>query len=952
MMTAPRPSAQQSGCVRETTGPARFDIAFIIDRSGSVALRGQTYNIQLDGVIASLRDPSVIPRDGTVAVAVVTFAGDACIAVPLTEINSTETANSIIAQVELLKCTPNPTGNAQCPTCPAGETSYTAAIRNADNHLNQNRRQGARRVLLISSDGNPGDPDLGLRAAVEARNAATILQIPFELSAILVGLDTDSEEFQESKARVDQIVMPQPADSLPGASLAIDAGPCNAPGASGNEDDCARQAGEFAELVRNLFRSDVTPMTLIVNSEADTEPGAPVTGDSLSLRQAIELANCNNGSTTILFPDSLRGQTITLSQPLPPITAQEVIIDGCPEGDVTSLVTIDGSQIEQVADGILIQSSRSAVRCMNIVNFKRAAVAIESVGPNNPAVLNSVEQNVLENNDVAGALVLGPAAEGPAQSSVSIRNTITRNSISGSSTLIDLGGDGPTPNDDADADEGPNRLLNFPDEMLVIASDEDDTVTISGEAAPFARVEIFAATSTRIASESGSLIIEGVSFLAEAETDADGEFSLSGVSQSPTGVYTATLTDREGNTSELMFETEATAPARPVAAITSAIDFGEVNLNATSEPKQIVVANNGNAPLFVSGCSFAMCDMDDRDDTMRFSSMGCPGATTAINPGEQIMIAVTFSPAVCGPSRACFVLESNDPRNGQVLSELAGTGGGPGMVKVTLEAGASALDFGRVNARVKPIKARKRPARTFTVENTGCEQVSVSIESILRTGPDVNSGRISNADDRNFFPVVLVNTNGTESPVPASVSIDPGQSATFRVRFSPVIPAVASDTGGLSARQVLPDVVNSVLTLSQSDGASTAISLVGRVTTRLKLIHPDNPRQSPLVTLSRNGSQLSVEFSVFDSNKDVSRATYQFLDSSGRNVGQAFDIDLTQAIAQRNLARGQSFRVTQRFTQGVNSLAISSVRVTVSDGEASEAATSGPLTVTAGSSNR
>jgi len=356
-----------------------------------------------------------------------------------------------------------------------------------------------------------------------------------------------------------------------------------------------------------------------------------------------------------------------------------------------------------------------------------------------------------------------------------------------------------------------------------------------------------------------------------------------------------------------------------------------------------VITNNGNAPLFVTGCSVVRCNANDRDDTARFTPTGCPATASAINPGGQVTINVTFSPTVCGDSRACLVVAVNDPRGAQVTSQLNGTGGGAAIARLTLEGGASALEFGPVNATPKPRKTRKQPSRTFTVENAGCEQLTVSVASILRTGPDVNNGKITNRDDRNLFPVVLVNADGTEIPVPASVAIAPARSATFRVRFNPVIPPVAPDSGGLSAQQVLPDEVTSVLTLNQSAGPSLTVNLAGSVSTPLRLIDPDNPRRSPLVTLARSGSQLIVEFSTFDSNQDVSRASYQFLDSAGRNVDQAFVIDLAQAISQRNLARGQSFRVTQRFTQGVDSLSINSVRVTVSDGEASETATSGPL---------
>ena len=57
----------------------RINLVFIIDRSGSLANsinppdgsnrgRGQTYNVEIEGVRRALLDPSVIPRDGSVSV--------------------------------------------------------------------------------------------------------------------------------------------------------------------------------------------------------------------------------------------------------------------------------------------------------------------------------------------------------------------------------------------------------------------------------------------------------------------------------------------------------------------------------------------------------------------------------------------------------------------------------------------------------------------------------------------------------------------------------------------------------------------------------------------------------------------------------------------------------------------------------------------------------------------
>src|SRR5436853_4523131 len=41
-----------------------IDLAVVLDHSGSLA--ASAYNIQIDGLVRALRDPTVIPRDGSV----------------------------------------------------------------------------------------------------------------------------------------------------------------------------------------------------------------------------------------------------------------------------------------------------------------------------------------------------------------------------------------------------------------------------------------------------------------------------------------------------------------------------------------------------------------------------------------------------------------------------------------------------------------------------------------------------------------------------------------------------------------------------------------------------------------------------------------------------------------------------------------------------------------------
>jgi hypothetical protein len=782
-----------------------------------------------------------------------------------------------------------------------------------------------------------------------ARNAAATLGVPFEFDVVLMGLDPSSQEFADSKARVDQFVTPLPVSDLPGATFVINAGECNQPGADFDSANCQSQAAQLADIARNVIRTGVQPIEIVVNTEEDTPPGAPA-GDTVSLRQALEAAACNGGDASISFAAALAGKTIKPLVPLPPISQPGTVIDGCEGEDCEPSITIDGSDVvaeEGAGNGLVIRSNRAVIRGVRIINFPDSAILISPLCPRDTGGQNLIEKNVFENNGAGGVVILNSPFEGREDNT---GNTISKNEITGSPIPIDLGGDGATPNDEGDQDTGPNTLLNFPDDMTVVATDDTVTVTghVNGPAAACSKVEIFGVTSFNIPEGTTKVVITGVTFLAEATPDEMGAFSATEVPPSPTGLYTATVTDCKGNTSEMMSEGK-TVPPRPAALIDpTTVAFGNVQVTMTPPTRQVQITNTGNAPLTVSACELVRCTETGPNDAARFMVTGCP--TEPLNPGEQVTITITLRTNICGPARICLNVISNDPRAPLTTVEITGTVIGSPQALVTLEGGGAALDFGRVTAAKKPKKPNKRPSRTFTVDNIGCDTLAITIQSIRRTGSDVTSGRISNPDDSGLFSISQVSTSGVETPVTpgsGSINIASGQRTTFRVRFSPVIPAVANATSGLSASQVLPDQITSVINISQNGGATIPVNLTARVDTAFRLIHPDNPRLSPLVTLTRTGLELTVEFSVYDSNKDISRARYEFFDRRGRQVGETFDIDLTDAIADENLVRGQSFRVLHRFGDSLQSLQVVKARVTVFDGEVNQAAESRTVVVTA-----
>lgn len=937
----------------------RIDLAFILDRSGSMAFRidppspgtsspgrGQTYNMQIEGVLRALDDPTIIPRDGSIAVTVVVFAEVASVRVQRKVVNTAEDACMIKSAVEALKC--DELTSLQEP-CPSGGTFVSNAIDAANDEMDKVDGNRNRRVFLLSTDGEFNDFDRALITASRVDDRMKARGIDAELDVILIGISNPGE-LAKSKKDGDRLVFPQPADDLPGRTLIIPVNGCNEPGQR-EFDECNRQADEFAQLTQVILRSNISKQSITVTTDADTSPNTPsLSNEASSLRQAIEAANCRGGATTITFSNELKGKTIRPDIPLPALTAPNIIMDGCVGTDCSESITVDGSRIGAAEspgsrDGIVIRSNQAVVRNMKITNFQRAGIAIIPVCASDAVGRNVVKGNTLSGNKIAGVLVLDPPSavacplnnapdSGAGFEGVNVGNMILQNAISGSATLIDLGGDGATPNDSGDADVGPNTLLNFPDALRVTKTSDGNSITgqVTNPIRANATVEIFAVTSAR-ALPAGP-VIEGVVYLASAVTDKNGEFRVGGVRSSPTGIYTATVTDQRGNTSELMPGTRAAFPA---ATITEFVDFGEVNLNSTPA-RQVSVTNIGNAPLVIRGCAIQKCDPADNDNVARFNNTDCPDESTLINPGARVIINVTFTALQCGEARACLFVTSNSADGIQLRTILTGRGGEKPRGEVIIGNGNRSLKFEPVAASGSPRK-NEIPSSCFMIKNTGCALLNLTLDSIERTGKDVKSRRISNPDDSRLFTLKVIRDGVSEavrvgSPIPRA--IDPNDTVSFCVEFNPVAPAIAgktcgATTTGLSADQVLPDTVTSTIKFTQPEGGTIKVKIVGKVNRLVKLIDPCAPlSKDPVIIFTRSGDILTVTFYVFDPGQDINRVTYRFLDTSGKEV--PVDVPTTDLNAfKTQFVRGQSFGIIQDFSRANKHPNVSVVEVTVFD---------------------
>jgi uncharacterized repeat protein (TIGR01451 family) len=278
---------------------------------------------------------------------------------------------------------------------------------------------------------------------------------------------------------------------------------------------------------------------------------------------------------------------------------------------------------------------------------------------------------------------------------------------------------------------------------------------------------------------------------------------------------------------------------------------------------------------------------------------------------------------------------------------------GSPKVRWIFEGDATSLEFGPVAARRR--QRSRPPFRFFTMENIGCAPLSMAFLIVSRTGSDVASGRITDPNDMGLFLLRSVNQDGTETPMEngAVRVLAEGASMDFRVLFNPLIPFVADRVQSLSASEVLPNLINSELTFLTSESAAepngnepTRISLVGRLNTEAILINPRNPELAPVINFARNGDRFSTEFAVYDSNLDVSRATFQFLDAADRQVGNLINVDLSEPIRQRGILTGMSFGILQEFSGANDNPEIVRVRVTIFDGVSSDTKTSGQVNAT------
>ncbi len=136
-----------------------FDVVFLMDGSGSIS--AEDFSLQKDGLINAISNSAVVPRDGSIAIAVVQFGnGITRVESPYRVIQSEADASSVIATIRAF-------GQI------GGSTNPGDAVNQAVTVLNNSGTPGATQVICMSTDGTPND-GADLPAALNTAKSSAI----------------------------------------------------------------------------------------------------------------------------------------------------------------------------------------------------------------------------------------------------------------------------------------------------------------------------------------------------------------------------------------------------------------------------------------------------------------------------------------------------------------------------------------------------------------------------------------------------------------------------------------------------------------------------------------------------------------------------------------------------------------------------------------------------------
>ena len=396
----------------------------------------------------------------------------------------------------------------------------------------------------------------------------------------------------------------------------------------------------------------------------------------------------------------------------------------------------------------------SGSKTITLVSNGSAAVTIKSIavaggsfsGP--PMALPQVLQ---PNQQMALKVRFSPAAEGNSTGSI----TISSNSATNASATIPMHGKGiatTAPSLSASATSlsfGQVAIGSQEAKSLTVTSTGTAPATISGGSvtgagytATYAGVPI-ANLSAPLTLQPGQRVTFDLVFDPTKPGASNGQLSLATDTGSPVSV---SLSGKGTNTS---------SPALTLSD--SSLNFGDVQMGSTGV-QQLTLTSSGTAPVTISSAAIA-------GQNFQVTSVQYPAGTTGwpatLNPGQQVVLSITFSPDAAAPFNGNLALTS-DASGGTANVPLSGTGDAIPAADLTLS--ATSISFGQVQIGSKV-------TRSLTLTSTG--NAPLTISAITVAGAQFSDGSPS-------LPVTL----------------QPNQQLTLNVTYEPS--AETSDSGTLT----------------------------------------------------------------------------------------------------------------------------------------------------------
>ncbi len=253
---------------------------------------------------------------------------------------------------------------------------------------------------------------------------------------------------------------------------------------------------------------------------------------------------------------------------------------------------------------------------------------------------------------------------------------------------------------------------------------------------------------------------------------------------SDSGTLTVASNDSSGPSTVSLGGSGTTAPSPQLTVNPTAVNFGDVPLNATSN-KAVTVTSSGTAPVTITAAN------------VTGRGFGVSGASfpLTLNPNQTATLQVQFNPSAAGAASGQLSITS-DASGGTAKIPLNGTGTVSASAQLTVSANSLAFDNVAVNSTA---------TLPVTLTSSGTAPVTVSSAAVSGTGF---------ADSGATFPVTL----------------NPNQSVTLNVQFNPKTTGQA--TGQLTINSNSSTGATSVVQLSGT-GTSTATAQLQVSTTSL-----------------------------------------------------------------------------------------------------------------------